>query len=277
MFSNRLVELKSRDQIQYMRAAGKIVALALAEVRDAARPGLSALELDTLARTVIMDHGAVPSFLGYEDFPNSLCISFNDEVIHGIPSTREFAEGDLVSFDCGAAVNGWHADSALTVPVGEVADPEHLDLMEVTEAAMWHGIAAMASCRRVRDIGIAVEREIQRFGDAKGWDYGIVEEYVGHGVGSSLHQYPDVPNFLVRQRGPRLRPGVCLAIEPMVTLASPEIVLDPDGWTVRTQDGQPSAHFEHSVAILDTGICVLTASDAGARELGKLGIAVVEP
>lgn len=277
IFGNEKIEIKSREQIKMMRAAGQIVATALTEVRDALRPGLSALALDDLARTVILDHGARPSFLGYQGFPNSLCISINEEVIHGIPSERLIAEGDIVSFDCGAIVDGWHADSALTAIAGSPGLPEHSKLLTATYESLWRGIAAMTTGRRVKDIGIAVEEEIDRHGDLAGWDYGIVEEYVGHGVGSTLHQAPDVHNFSVRGRSPKLRPGMCLAIEPMITLGNPAIELAQDGWTVRTLDKGLSAHFEHTIAILDTGICVLTASDAGASELELFGITVVEP
>lgn len=277
IFGNEKIEIKSREQIKLMRAAGQIVATALTEVRDALRPGLSALALDDLARTVILDHGAQPSFLGYQGFPNSLCISINEEVIHGIPSERIIADGDIVSFDCGAIVEGWHADSALTAIAGSPRLVEHSKLLTATKESLWAGIAAMATGRRVKDIGIAVEEEIDRHGDLAGWDYGIVEEYVGHGVGSTLHQAPDVPNFFVRGRSPKLRSGMCLAIEPMITLGNPAIELGKDGWTVRTLDHGVSAHFEHTIAILETGICVLTAADAGVGELELFGITAVEP
>ena len=275
MFGSKKIEIKSPDQIALMRKAGLIVATALSEVRDALRPGLSALELNDLAHAVILDHGAQPSFLDYEGFPKSLCISINDEVIHGIPNQRIIAPGDVVSFDCGAFVDGWHADSALTVIVGEPEAPEHTNLVTATERAMWAGIAAVASAKRVNGIGKLIETEVDVQSDRYGWDFGIVEEFVGHRIGSTLHQDPDVPNFRVRGLSPKIIPGMCLAIEPMLTLGSPEIEILDDGWTVRTVDRAFAAHWEHTVAVLEDGICVLTAHDGGKNELEGLGIKVV--
>lgn len=275
MFGSKTIEIKSPDQIAHMRKAGLIVVNALSEVRDALRPGLSALELNDLAHAVILDHGALPSFLDYEGFPKSLCISINDEVIHGIPSEREVSLGDVVSFDCGAVVDGWHADSAITTIVGEPRAQEQAYLVTATERAMWAGIAAVASQKRVNGIGKLIETEVEAQGDRYGWNFGIVEEFVGHGIGSALHQDPDVPNFKVRGLSPKIVPGLCLAIEPMLTLGSPEIEVLEDGWTVRTVDRSSAAHWEHTVAILDGGLCVLTALDGGRSELEPLGIKVV--
>ncbi len=260
-----------------MRVAGLIVAQALAEVRDVIRPGLSLVQINELADTVIRDNNATPSFFGYEGFPASVCISVNEQVIHGIPTERKLRDGDVVSIDCGAHVDGWHADSAATFLVGEPLQPHTHDLIEVTRSAMWSGIAAMDSARYVRDIGGAIESTIEQANELHKVEFGIVEDYVGHGIGSALHQAPDVVNFWVREKGPRLKPGLCLAIEPMVTLGSAECDVLDDSWTVVTRDGSLSAHWEHTVALLDDGICVLTAQDGGKAELADYGIVVSEP
>ena len=276
IFRAKKLEIKSRAQIIEMRAAGLIVHQALSQVRDAARPGLGLLELDALADRVIRAHGAQPSFLGYEGFPNSVCVSVNAEVIHGIPTARTLVAGDIVSVDCGAVKDGWHGDAAVTFIVGESSAPEDDQLVSATEAAMWAGIAAMATGSHIRDIGIAVEDEVVAQGDRHGWDYGIVEDFVGHGIGSQMHMDPDVPNFRVRERGAKLVPGLCLAIEPMITHGDPEVVVGQDGWTVTTVDGARAAHWEHTVAIMDDGICVLTAGDGGRAGLAPFGVVPVQ-
>lgn len=261
------IEIKSPGEVERMRAAGLVVAEVLAELRAAVAPGVSTAELDAVADRGIRDRGAVPSFKGYHGFPASICASVNDEVVHGIPGRRVLAEGDVVSLDCGAILAGWHGDAAVTVPVGEVP-AEVSGLLRVTEDALWAGVAAMRAGGWLRDIGSAVQDAVERAGA-----YGIVEDYTGHGIGTAMHQDPHVPNFRTRARGPRLRPGLVLAVEPMVTLGSPDTVLLDDGWTVRTADGSPAAHAEHTVAVTPEGPWVLTALDGGAQRLRDLGVA----
>ncbi|GAB4084355.1 type I methionyl aminopeptidase [Myceligenerans cantabricum] len=282
------IEYKTTEQMRVMRRAGLVVADALAAVREAARPGMSTADLDAVAARVIRDAGATPSFLGYEGFPATVCVSVGDEVVHGIPGERVLGVGDVVSVDCGAIVDGWHGDSATSFLLGsggalpldasdaavEAAGGSTADalLVRATEAAMWAGIAVLAGGRRLNDVGRAVEASVDLAGELVGAEYGIVEEYVGHGIGTAMHQPPDVVNYRVREPGPRLRPGMCLAVEPMVTLGTGDTHVLDDGWTVVTTDGSHAAHWEHSVAILDDGVCVLTAHDGGAGRLGDLGV-----
>ena len=238
-----------------MREAGVIVAAAIGAVRSAVAPGVTTGELDAVAEGVIRDAGAVPSFLGYHGFPATLCLSVNDEVVHGIPGPRVIADGDVVSIDCGAVVGGYHADSAVTVCVGTVP-PEVESLVRATAEALDRGLGAVRDGGRMSDIGAAIESYARSFG------YGVVEEYTGHGIGRSLHEDPPVPNVAPRGpgRGLRLATGLVLAIEPMLTLGSARVRLLEDDWTVVTQDGLPAAHFEHTVAITDDGPVVLTAA-----------------
>lgn len=273
MFGRERIEYKTHDQVRSMRSAGLVVARALETVRETVRPGMTTSDLDALAAAVIADAGATPSFLGYEGYPASLCVSVNDEVVHGIPGPRELRPGDIVSVDCGAIVDGWHGDSAVSFVLGE-GEPRDEALVEATRRAMWAGIAALATSERLGDVGAAIEDSVRVSGEADGVAYGIVEEYVGHGIGSAMHQPPDVPNYRTREKGPRLRPGMCLAIEPMLTLGDRFTEVCEDDWTVVTDDGARAAHWEHSVAILDEGIWVLTAPDGGAAELAELGVRV---
>ncbi|WP_336721726.1 type I methionyl aminopeptidase [Cellulosimicrobium cellulans] len=273
MFGRERIEYKTHDQVRSMRSAGLVVARALETVRETVRPGMTTSDLDALAAAVIADAGARPSFLGYEGYPASLCVSVNDEVVHGIPGPRELRPGDIVSVDCGAIVDGWHGDSAVSFVLGE-GEPRDEALVEATRRAMWAGIAALATSERLGDVGAAIEDSVRVSGEADGVSYGIVEEYVGHGIGSAMHQPPDVPNYRTREKGPRLRPGMCLAIEPMLTLGDRFTEVCEDDWTVVTDDGARAAHWEHSVAILDEGIWVLTAPDGGAAELAELGVRV---
>ncbi|MBE7699368.1 type I methionyl aminopeptidase [Oerskovia sp. Sa1BUA8] len=273
MFGREKIEYKTVDQVRTMRRAGLVVADALATVRSAVRPGMTTADLDALAAAVIGDAGATPSFLGYHGYPATLCVSVNDEVVHGIPGTRELLPGDVVSVDCGAIVDGWHGDSAFSFVLPE-ADPADVALVEATERALWAGIAALATGERLGDVGNAVEDSIEESSAADGIRYGIIEEYVGHGIGTSMHQPPDVLNYRTRERGPRLKPGMCLAIEPMVTRGERFTQVLEDDWTVVTDDGARAAHWEHSVAILEDGIWVLTAPDGGAAKLAELGVTV---
>ena len=273
MFGRERIEYKTPEQVRVMRQAGLVVARALATVRASVRPGMTTGDLDELAAAVIADAGATPSFLGYEGYPASLCVSVNDEVVHGIPGRRELRAGDVVSVDCGAIVDGWHGDSAMSLVLGD-ADPADAALVEATRRAMWDGIAALATGERLGDVGVAIEDSVRASGERDGVAYGIVEEYVGHGIGSAMHQPPDVLNYRARERGPRLRPGMCLAIEPMVTRGERFTQVCEDDWTVVTDDGSRAAHWEHSVAVLEEGIWVLTAEDGGAEELAARGVRV---
>jgi methionyl aminopeptidase len=273
VFGRERIEYKTHEQVRSMRSAGLVVARALETVRETVRPGMTTADLDALAAAVIADAGATPSFLGYEGYPASLCVSVNDEVVHGIPGPRELRPGDVVSVDCGAIVDGWHGDSAVSFVLGE-GDPRDEALVEATRRAMWAGIAALATSERLVDVGAAIEDSVQVSAEADGVAYGIVEDYVGHGIGSAMHQPPDVPNYRTREKGPRLRPGMCLAIEPMVTLGDRFTQVCEDDWTVVTDDGARAAHWEHSVAILEDGIWVLTSPDGGAAELAGLGVRV---
>ena len=249
-----MIHRKSQAEIATMREAGQVVAAAIEATRAAVRPGITTRELDAVAEKVIRDAGAAPSFLGYHGFPATLCLSVNDEVVHGIPGSRVIRDGDVVSIDCGAIVRGWHADAAVTVCVGDV--PEDVRrLVDVCEESLRRGIAAVRDGGRLSDIGAAIEAYVRPFG------FGLLEGYTGHGIGRALHEDPPVPNTAPRGpgRGPRLQTGLVLAIEPMVTLGSPDVDVLADDWTVVTRDGRPAAHFEHTVAITPDGVRVLTA------------------
>jgi methionyl aminopeptidase len=258
------IELKSADQLAAMREAGLVVAGALRAAAEAAHPGVSPADLDALASDVIQAAGAVPSFRGYHGYPATICTSVNAEVVHGIPSPgRPLRPGDVLSLDCGAIVDGWHADAALTVGIGEI--PAHLaELIAACAQAMWCGLAAAQPGGRLTDISHAVEQSARAAGP-----YGIVEDYVGHGIGSQMHMDPPVLNQGRPGRGPLLRPGMALAIEPLLTAGSPETVLLDDGWTAVTVDGSVAAHFEHTVAITADGPWVLTELDGGQAGLRR--------
>lgn len=262
---DRGVQVKTPEQVRAMRRAGLVVGHTLELLRGTVRPGLTTAELDAVAEDHIRSGGALPSFLGYLGFPASICVSVNDEVVHGIPGERVLEAGDVVSIDCGAIVDGWHGDAAVTVPVGE-APGEVSDLVAVTEEAMWRGIAAARRGGRVTDISYAVESHVRGSGG-----YGVVEEYVGHGIGTSMHMPPNVPNTGRPGRGARLVEGIALAVEPMVTLGAPENRVLDDDWTVVTLDGRPAAHHEHTFALTAGGAWVLTALDGGEEALGRLG------
>ena len=266
MFGTHL-EIKTPEQILLMREAGLVVADALAAVRDAVRPGVTTADLDRVADELIRSRGATPSFLGYGDppFPATICASVNDAVVHGIPGNRVLAEGDVVSIDCGAIVEGWHGDAAITVAVGAVS-AEVTELMRVTEESLWQGLAAARPGGRVGDISHAIEHYVRGEGG-----FGIVEDYTGHGIGTEMHLPPDVPNYGRPGRGPRLKRGLALAVEPMLTLGTQETEVTDDDWTVVTADGSLAAHFEHTFALTDDGVWVLTAHDGGRSALERLG------
>jgi len=266
VFKERGVEIKTPEQIDLMRRAGLVVGQTLELLRTSVRPGMTTLELDRLAEDIIRSSGATPSFKGYHGFTGSICASVNDEVVHGIPGDRVIEDGDVVSIDCGAIVEGWHGDAAVTVAVGDVP-PEALELMRVTEEAMWRGFAAARLGGRVTDISHAVESYVRSQGD-----YGIIEEYVGHGIGSAMHQPPNVPNYGRPGKGPRLVEGLALAVEPMIVLGDPATHVLADDWTVLTDDGSLAAHFEHSFTITPQGTWILTALDGGEAKLADLGV-----
>jgi len=263
---DRGIEIKTPAQIEGMRKAGLVVGQTLELLRASVRPGITTGELDAIAEDHIRSSGATPSFQGYHGFPASICASVNDEVVHGIPGSRVIAAGDVVSIDCGAIVDGWHGDAAITVAVGAVRQ-ELTDLMRVTEESMWRGIAAARLGGRVTDISHAVERHVRSQGR-----YGILEDYTGHGIGSQMHQPPDVPNYGRPGKGPRLVQGLALAVEPMITLGTKDTSVLDDGWTVVTDDGSWAAHFEHTFTITPRGTWVLTALDGGEEQLAALGV-----
>ncbi len=234
-----------------MRRAGKVVAEMHAVTREAARPGVTTAELDRLAREVIERRGARSNFLNYHGFPAVICTSPNDMIVHGIPGDYRLKEGDIISVDCGAIIEGYHADAAYTMPIGEV-DPEVLRLIEVTAESLQAGIEQMVDGNRLSDIGHAVQKV------AEGAGFSVVREYVGHGIGTAMHEDPQVPNYGPPGKGPRLRTGMVLAVEPMVNMGGPGTRMLDDGWSVLTADGSLSAHAEHTVAITDNGPEVLT-------------------
>jgi methionyl aminopeptidase len=265
-----VIQLKSPSEIATMRLAGLVVARTLDKLRAAVAPGVTTADLDEVARESLRDEGAGSSFLGYHGFPAVICASINDEIVHGIPSPQRVLKvGDIVSLDFGAIVDGFHGDAAITVPVGEVS-AEKAELLRVTEESLWAGFAAARLGGRLTDISHAVEASVRRHSHP----YGIVEEYVGHGIGTEMHQDPHVLNYGRPGRGPKLVPGLVLAIEPMVTVGDPATAELEDGWTVVTKDGSRAAHFEHTVAITPEGPWVLTAEDGGAAGLAPFGITV---
>jgi len=279
MLGRDRIQYKTPDQVRLMRAAGLIVADALDAVRAALAPGVTTGELDRIANELITGRGATPSFLGYgrPAYPATLCVSVNDEVVHGIPGQRVLHAGDVVSVDCGAILAGWHGDSAITAVVpGTAAEPDERspeqvksdqDLIDTTQESMWRGIAAIVAGDRLNAIGAAVE-------DFVADRFGLVEDYGGHGIGTQMHQDPHVLNYRTRDRGPKLKPGICLAIEPMLTVGAPQTQVLADDWTVATVDGSRAAHWEHSVALLPDGLWVLTAHDGGVGKLTEVGARV---
>ncbi|PSK92898.1 methionyl aminopeptidase [Murinocardiopsis flavida] len=261
------VQLKTPAEIQRMRAAGRIVAATLDTLRAAVQPGMTTLDLDAIAEQSIRDAGAVPSFKGYQGFTGSICASVNEEIVHGIPGhARVLAEGDIISIDCGAILEGWHGDSAITVAVGTPAEGDAA-VMAVCEESMWRGIDAMRPGKRLGDIGHAIDSYIRSQGR-----FGNVREYGGHGIGTEMHMDPHVLNYGKRGDGIPLVEGMCLAIEPMVNRGSRHWVQLADGWTVVTRDGARSAHFEHSVAITPEGPLVLTARTENRAKIAAMGL-----
>lgn len=237
-----MIYLKTDEEIELMRESNLLVGMTLGEIAKWIAPGITTLKLDKIAEEFIRDHGAVPGFLGYGGFPNTLCISVNETVVHGIPSGYVLCEGDIVSVDCGAVKNGFNGDSAYTFCVGEVAE-EVKRLLKTTKESLYLGIKAAVEGKRIGDIA----HTIQSYCEARG--YSVVREMCGHGIGKSLHESPEVPNWGRPASGPVLKNGMCIAIEPMINLGVRNIVIERDGWTTRTRDRKPSAHFEHTIAI----------------------------
>ena len=242
---------RSRDEIAKMRKAGRVVAEMHDKTRAAAKPGVTTLDLDQVAREVLDRRNARSNFLNYHGFPAVICTSPNDMIVHGIPGSYVLQEGDILSIDCGAIIEGWHADAAFTMPIGDV-DPEALKLIEVTEESLRAAIAQMVDGNRLSDIGHAVQTVAEAAG------YSVVREYVGHAIGLAMHEEPQVPNYGPPGRGPKLRPGMVFAIEPMVNMGGPGTRTLEDGWSVVTADGSLSCHVEHTIAITDHGPEVLT-------------------
>ncbi|HOF36774.1 MAG TPA: type I methionyl aminopeptidase [Dermatophilaceae bacterium] len=275
MSARRKTPGRTDDQLLLMRAAGLLVGQTLEVVAAAVADGVTTLELDRLAEAHIRDHGGRPSFPEVPGYRHTLCTSVNEQIVHGIPGERALRAGDLVSIDCGAIVAGWHGDAAVTVIVGgvEAARPEDLALSRATEDSLYAGIAALRVGERLYAVGEAVEACIEAAAAANGQTYGIVEDYVGHTIGTEMHEDPQIFNYGVRTRGPMVRSGYTGAIEPMITLGSAESDVLADGWTVVTSDGSRAAHWEHTVAVRDEGLWVLTAIDGGAARLAALGAA----
>lgn len=240
--NSKVIILKSDEEIEFMREANRLVGMTLGELSKHIRPGITTLQLDKIAEEFIRDHGAVPTFLGYGGFPNSICTSVNENVVHGIPNDRPLLEGDVISVDCGTKLRGFCGDSAYTFCVGEVSE-EVKALLRTTKESLYKGIEQAKEGNRIGDIGSAVQTWCEKHG------YSVVRELVGHGIGREMHEAPEVPNYGRRGIGPLIKNGMCIAIEPMINMGGKKVIFENDGWTVRTKDRKPSAHFEHTIAI----------------------------
>jgi methionyl aminopeptidase len=246
-----MIFLKSERELNYLRDAGKIVAKTIEELKTAVKPDVTTQELDRIAEEYIKRCGAVPAFKDYHGFPGNICTSVNEQVVHGIPGLRKLVSGDNLSIDIGTVINGYYGDAAITVPVGEV-DAEVQKLLDVTEESLYKGIAQAIVGNRLSDVSHAVQSYAEGFG------YGVVRDYVGHGIGRNMHEDPQIPNYGIPGRGPRLKPGMTLAIEPMINIGTYEVKTLDDGWTVVTTDKKRSAHFEHTIAVTSDGPEILT-------------------
>ncbi len=271
---NRL-QGRTDEQLLLMREAGLLVGRTLELLAGEVRPGMTTLELDRLAEEFIRSNGGIPNFQLVPGYSHTLCTSVNDEVVHGIPGPRVLEAGDIVSIDCGAEVKGWNGDAAFTAVVGgrEAGRPEDVALIDATEASLYAGIAAMQVGGRLYAVGDAVEASIEAAAERDGRVYGVIDEYVGHGIGTQMHMDPQIPNYAVRESGPKLVDGFTGAIEPMVTLGSTDTKVLADDWTVVTLDGTRAAHWEHSVAVREDGLWILTAVDGGKAALEAAGAA----
>jgi methionyl aminopeptidase len=240
--NSKMIILKTDEEIEFMREANRLVGMTLGELSKHIKPGITTLELDRIAEEFIRDHGAIPTFLGYGGFPNSICTSVNDHIVHGIPNNIPLKDGDIISVDCGTKLRGFCGDSAYTFCVGEV-DEKVKDLLRVTKESLYKGIESAKAEGRIGDIGSTIQEYCEKRG------YSVVRELVGHGIGREMHEAPEVPNYGRRGTGPKISNGMCIAIEPMINMGGKKVVFESDGWTVRTKDRKPSAHFEHTVAI----------------------------
>ena len=249
-----MITIKTEEEVELIRESSLLVGKTLGEVSRLIAPGVAVLKLDQLAEQFIRDHGAVPGFKGYGEFPNTLCISVNEQVVHGIPDNRILKDGDIVSIDCGVLMNGFYGDSAYTFAVGNV-DPEVLDLMKKTKESLYKGIEAAVAGNRIGDIGYAVQEYVEKFG------YSVVRDLVGHGIGRNLHEKPEVPNYGRRGHGPKLKENMTICIEPMINLGTRIVVQESDGWTIRTADRKPSAHYEHEIVIRKDKAEILSSFD----------------
>jgi len=256
-----MIKIKTAEEIELMRESALIVSKTLGMLAKEVKPGVSTLTLDALAETFIRDHGAIPGFLGLYDFPNTLCMSPNAQVVHGIPNSKPLEEGDIISIDCGALKNGFYGDHAYTFEVGSVS-PEIKKLLEVTKASLYKGIEAFKAGNRVGDVGFAIQEFTEKHG------YGVVRELVGHGLGTSMHEDPEMPNYGRRGRGKKFIEGMVVAIEPMTNMGTHRINQLKDGWTILTADGKPSAHFEHNVALVNGKPELLSTFDYVYEALG---------
>lgn len=260
-----MVKLKSREEIELMRQSAQLVSKTLGMLASEIKPGITTLHLDGLARTFIMDHEAIPGFLGLYDFPNTLCVSVNEQVVHGIPNKKPLLDGDIVSIDCGVLKNSFYGDHAYTFAVGEIA-PEVQQLLDITKESLFLGIKQMTVGNRIGDISFSIQQHTEKHG------YGVVRELVGHGLGKKMHESPEVPNYGKRGRGPKIKNGLVLAIEPMINLGTKKIKQLSDGWTIITSDAKPSAHFEHNVAVVDGKPDILSTFDYIEEALEKVNI-----
>jgi len=249
-----MIKLKSREEIELMRESALLVSKTLGMLATEIKPGVSTLYLDKLAENFIRDHQAMPGFLGLYNFPNTLCMSLNKEVVHGIPNDKPLIEGDIISVDCGVLKNGFYGDHAYTFAVGQIA-PEIQQLIDVTKESLYLGINQMVAGNRIGDISYAIQKHTERHG------YGVVRELVGHGLGKKMHESPEVPNYGKRGRGPKIKNGLVIAIEPMINLGTKKIKQLNDGWTIVTADGKPSVHFEHNVAVINGKPEILSTFD----------------